>query len=176
MALTRSWIMPLLAAVSVLGGLGGCEPRERERWEVDPPVAFDTARVVIESAAGQVVAQIAVELAATQEQRAYGLMERRDLPSEQGMLFTYPAPQEPQSGFWMYRTLIPLEIAFLDETGAIVAILEMDPCEAANPRLCPMYSPGVPYVAALEVNRGFFGRWGIGVGDRVRLVEDGTGS
>jgi uncharacterized protein len=171
--LKKSWIAPL-AAACVLSGMGGCEPRERDGWAVDAPVRFDTARAVIERSGEEEAVPIRVELASTGDQRAYGLMERPSLPPEQGMLFTYPEPQPPESGFWMYRTLIPLEIAFLDQAGEIVAILEMEPCEAANPRLCPIYSPGVPYVAALEVNRGFFGRWGIGVGDRVRVVEDGT--
>jgi uncharacterized protein len=168
----RSWIAPL-AAACVLGGMGGCE-RDRERWAVDSPVAFDTAWAAIESAAGDELVRIRVELAATADQRAYGLMERPSLPPEQGMLFTYASPQPPESGFWMYRTLIPLEIAFLDGEGGILAILEMEPCEATTPRLCPIYSPGMPYVSALEVNRGFFGRFGVGVGDRVRLVEDGS--
>jgi uncharacterized protein len=172
--LKKNWIVPLAAAF-VLSGMGGCEPRERNGWEVDAPVSFDTTRAVIESPNRDDVVRLTVELASTADQRAYGLMERPSLPPAQGMLFTYPSPQDPRSGFWMYRTLIPLDIAFLDEDGEIVAIMEMEPCEAASSRLCPVYSPGVPYTAALEVNRGFFGRWGVAVGDRVRLVEDWPG-
>jgi uncharacterized protein len=167
--LTRSWIVPL-AVLLVVGGMSGCE-RDRNAWGQDPPVAFDTARAVIETRDQEV--PLTVEVAATGDQRAYGLMERSSLPDGHGMLFTYTSPQEPGSGFWMYRTLIPLDIAFLDEDGRIVSILHMEPCESPNPRLCPIYSPGLPYVAALEVNRGFFGRWGIGLGDRVRLQEEG---
>jgi uncharacterized protein len=163
-----------LAAACVLVGIGGCERRERNAIAVDAPVAFDTTWVVIESSAGDDIVRMRVELATTADQRAYGLMERPSLPPEHGMLFTYPAPQDPQSGFWMYRTLIPLDIAFLDEAWEIVAILPMEPCTNPNPRLCPVYSPGVPYNAALEANRGFFGRWGVDVGDRVRRVESGT--
>lgn len=161
-----TWILPL-ALTWALVGAGGCEPREGNAWNTDPPVAFDTTSVVIETAAGEV--RLVAEVASTQDQRAYGLMERRSLPPEQGMLFTYPAPQPETAGFWMYRTLIPLDIAFMDEAGEIVAILEMDPCESPNPRLCPVYSPGVPWVSALEVNRGAFARWGVAVGDRVRV-------
>jgi uncharacterized protein len=168
-ATTHTWILPI-AGLWVLAGMGGCEPREQNAWSMDPPVAFDTVDVVIETAAGEV--RLRAELAETHDQRAYGLMERPSLPPEQGMFFTYPGPQAPTSGFWMYRTLIPLDIAFLDDDGEIVAILEMEPCESPNPQLCPIYSPGVPYVAALEVNRGFFGRWGVAVGDRVRVIRD----
>lgn len=160
------------AALLVVAG-SGCEPQARDRVAVDPPVSFDTASVVIETERGDV--RITVELAATDYQRGYGLMERASLPLEYGMLFTYARPQDPASGFWMYRTLIPLDIAFLDEAGVIVAIEQMDPCESPNPRMCPIYSAGVPYMAALEVNRGAFERWGVRLGDRVRLVNDDDG-
>jgi uncharacterized protein len=160
----------LIGAVLV-GGLlaAGCEARDREEWTIDPPVAFDTATVIIETEAAEIA--ITAELAETRDQRAYGMMERPSLPPQQGMLFTYSDRQDGRSGFWMFRTLIPLDIAFLDEDGRIVAIEQMEPCEAANPNLCPIYSPGVPYVAALEVNRGFFDRHGIGIGDRVRRID-----
>jgi uncharacterized protein len=162
---------PTVALAALLGlvGVTGCDSRDQPDWETDPPVAFDTADVVIETADGRV--RMTAEVAATRDQRAYGLMERPSLPAEHGMLFTYSQPQDPQAGFWMYRTLIPLDIAFLDEAGEIQVILEMEPCESPNPRLCPIYAPGVPWTAALEANRGFFGRHGIDVGDRVRLAE-----
>lgn len=163
----RMWMAPV--GVWLLVMLAACEARDRNALAVDPPVSFDTATVIIETTEDDVA--ITAELADTQEQRAYGLMERPSLPPEQGMLFTYPDLQGGDSGFWMYRTLIPLDIAFLDETGEIVAIRQMEPCQATNPRLCPIYSPGAPYVAALEVNRGFFGRHGIQVGDRVRRLD-----
>jgi uncharacterized protein len=162
-----------MTALVALWGLAlavGCDRQEAGTWTTDPPVAFDTARAVIETAEGAV--RLTVELASTGDQRAYGLMERPSLPAEHGMLFTYPEPQEAGSGFWMFRTLIPLDIAFLDEGGEILAIMEMEPCESPNARLCPVYSPGLPYVAALEVNRGFFGRRGVRVGDRVRLEAE----
>lgn len=166
--MSTRWVIPIAAAV-VLAGQSACDPRDRTPWLTDSPVAFDTAELVIETA--DTMLRMTVEIAATPDQRAYGLMERTSLPPEHGMLFTYPAPQDPESGFWMFRTRIPLDIAFLDETGAIRAIRQMEPCESPNPRLCPVYAGGVPWVAALEVNRGFFGRHGIGLGDRVRLID-----
>jgi uncharacterized protein len=174
--LKRGWIVAVgaVGAVWVLGGMGGCDPRDRADWTVDDPVAFDTAHVIIESPERGELVRVRVEVASTRHQQGYGLMERESLPAEHGMLFTYPSARPAESGFWMYRTLIPLDIAFLDDAGEIVSILQMDPCEAANPRLCPLYSPGIPYHAALEVNRGFFGRFGVQVGDRVRVQEDGS--
>ena len=98
-------------------------------------------------------------------ERRVGLMGRTNLPAGAGMAFLFP---EPTGGsFWMKDTLIPLSIAFWDEDGAIVAILDMQPCRDDD---CPSYDPGVDFVGALEVNQGFFDEHRIDVGDRVRLV------
>jgi uncharacterized membrane protein (UPF0127 family) len=70
--------------------------------------------------------------------------------------------------FGMENTLIPLSIAFWDERGRIVAILDMEPCEA-DP--CPIYDPGTSYEGAVEVGQGAFAERGVKVGDRVDLDE-----
>jgi uncharacterized membrane protein (UPF0127 family) len=140
------------------------------REEFEPFVAFDTTALRIETAADTF--HLTAELAATAEQRAYGLMERPSLPEDHGMLFVYSEPQESGAGFWMYRTLIPLDIAFLDAEGRIVAFHAMEPCESPYPQVCRTYAPGVPYSSALEVGRGYFERRGIGLGDRVSGAND----
>jgi uncharacterized protein len=66
----------------------------------------------------------------------------------------------------MFRTRIPLDIAFIDAEGVIRNIVAMEPCEQPNPQLCRRYPAQVPFLMALEMNRGFFQRHGIGVGDR----------
>jgi len=95
------------------------------------------------------------------------LMERRQLADTAGMLFVYDSVQPPDAGFWMYRTRIPLDIAYMDPAGRIRAIRHMAPCESAIPQACPTYPPGVPYQYALEVNGGFFARRRVAVGDSV---------
>lgn len=113
--------------------------------------------------------RLSVEVAQTPAQRQKGLMGRETLPAGHGMLFTYAREQSAYNGFWMYRTLIPLDIAFIDGEGAIVAIKTMLPCESASPSDCRAYAPGKPYRAALEVNAGYFEQRGIAVGDCVSL-------
>lgn len=142
-------------------------PAEQPPADAAPLMAFDTARVWLVSAADSV--PLRVELAETSDQRSMGLMERASLADDAGMLFTYGEEQPGDAGFWMYRTRIPLDIAFLDAEGRIVAVLAMEPCTSPDPRWCQTYAPGVPYRAALEVNRGWLERHGLGVGDRVRL-------
>jgi uncharacterized membrane protein (UPF0127 family) len=125
----------------------------------------DVAR--IEAASG--THRVRVEIADTPERIATGLMEREALAVDAGMFFLFGELQSRRRGFWMYRTRIPLDIAFLDGEGRIVAIREMEPCSSAVAFLCRSYAPGEPYMAALEVNRGYFAARGIGVGARVVL-------
>jgi hypothetical protein len=108
---------------------------------------------------------LAVELADTPEERETGLMNRERLAPYDGMVFTWVEPV--RASFWMKDTLIPLSIAFWDEGGLILSILDMDPCRA-DP--CPTYDPGVEFVGAVEVRQGLFGTRGVEVGDRVELV------
>jgi len=110
---------------------------------------------------------IPVEVASTPEQRAFGLMERTWLAADGGMIFLYPAPQPKSHGLWMYRTRIPLDAAFIGEDGKILRIQFMQPCLSPDRRDCPVYSAGVEYRMALEVNWGFFEQRDIRVGDVV---------
>jgi len=135
-------------------------------------IAFDTGEVRIETAADTF--ELEVEIAERPEQRSQGLMERLSMAEDAGMIFLFEREQPVGAGFYMYRTRIPLDIAFIDENGRIIAILAMEPCASPNPATCPRYSPNAPYHATLEVNSGYFARHGIGVGDRVTLRRGGA--
>ncbi|GAA0627825.1 DUF192 domain-containing protein [Halomonas beimenensis] len=116
--------------------------------------------------------RLRVELARTLAERGRGLMERDTLAEDAGMLFLYDRRQPPRNGFWMYRTRIPLDIAFLDESGRILEIHRMTPCRAETAGACPVTRPASPYRAALEVNAGYFAERGIGPGDCVSWPGD----
>jgi uncharacterized protein len=163
-----------LAALAVLAAvaaalLGACERGDRlpDHQDYVPLVAFDTTTAYVIGA--QDTFRLHVEIAEREDQRAFGLMERPALPADAGMIFLYREQQDADAGFWMYRTRIPLDIAFFDADGTILTIRHMDPCPHADPRGCPSYPPGVPYHGALEVNRGYFAARGIGAGHRVVL-------
>ena len=100
-----------------------------------------------------------VELAQTVQQQQRGLMERTELGKNRGMLFVFD--QEQPLSFWMKNTLIPLSIAYIDGSGTIVDIQDMQPLDET------LYPSAVPAKYALEVNQGFFGENGINVGDRM---------
>lgn len=165
----RSRSAPALLLAAALAACGPGEPPEPpDAGGADAPLlAFDTAAVRIATASDTL--PLRVELALSAEQRALGLMERSSLPADAGMLFWYPGPQPADAGFWMFRTRIPLDIAFLGADGEILAVQAMEPCVAQDPRLCPSYPAGVEFRGALEVNRGYFQRHGVRPGDRVLL-------
>ncbi len=114
--------------------------------------------VVVETGAGRV--ELDVEVADSGEERERGLMGRTELAPRAGMLFLYA--RDSRRGFWMKDTLIPLSVAFLGADGRILRIVDMEPCRA-DP--CPVYEPGVPYRAAIELNQGAFEQLGVTVGD-----------
>ncbi|HSH56664.1 MAG TPA: DUF192 domain-containing protein [Halomonas sp.] len=113
------------------------------------------------------VHEFRAEVAQTSAERSRGLMGREHLAEDAGMLFLYASEQPGRSGFWMYNTLISLDIAFIDRVGRIVSTHTMLPCGSDAPGDCPVTRPGVPYRAALEVRAGRFEELGIKVGDCV---------
>jgi uncharacterized membrane protein (UPF0127 family) len=154
-----------LAAVLTLPTLAACE---RPEPEFVSPVAFDTATAWIRT--GGDSTSLLVEVARTSAQKSYGLMARPSLDSTSGMIFVYDTIQSGESGFWMFRTRMPLDIAFIDSAGVVVKLLAMDPCESEMyATACETYAPGVPYRSALEVNAGWFVVHGVGEGSVVRL-------
>lgn len=102
---------------------------------------------------------VTVELAVNDETRARGLMHRSSMGTDDGMLFIYPESR-PRS-FWMKDTKIPLSIAFIDPTGEIVKIADMQPLSKATTK--SIY----PAKYALEMNQGWFTEHGVKKGDKV---------
>ena len=102
---------------------------------------------------------LVAEVAASDGTRATGLMYRRIMPENRGMLFVFPVTQ-PLS-FWMMNTHIPLSIAFLDDAGVIVNITDMKPL-TTDP-----HPSARPARYALEMNQGWFAKRGIKAGAKV---------
>jgi len=107
--------------------------------------------------------EIWVDVAKTPEERNHGLMGRKHLGKDEGMLFIYET--EDYHGFWMKDTVIPLSIAFIDQDGRIVSITDM------RPQTLDSHVPPRPILYALEMNRGWFSSHGIKTGDVVRFSK-----
>ena len=124
----------------------------------DPAAGADPHTLEIVSQSG--VHVFSVELAVTDEERARGLMFRRELPDGKGMLFDFGRDQEV--AMWMKNTLIPLDMMFISAGGRIVRIAENT--EPMSTRIIPS---GGPVRAVLEVIGGTAKKYGIAAGDRV---------
>lgn len=126
--------------------------------------AYDETVLEIAAADGR-THRLAVKVARSRDEQLHGLMEVEELPDGTGMWFVFE--QERDGGFWMFQTLVPLSIAYIDGDGRIVDIRAMEPCPPEEGTGCPSYPPDGPYLTALEVPQGWFARVGIAEGDVV---------
>lgn len=102
-----------------------------------------------------------VEVMRTDEQRARGLMFRRHMPADRGMLFDFKTEQRVM--MWMRNTYIPLDMIFITRTGIVVNVAE--DTEPLSERTIPSAAPAY---AVLEVNAGVARRIGLKPGDQVK--------
>ena len=103
--------------------------------------------------------QIDVQLAMTPEQRAIGLMHRREMPQHKGMLFVCESPAA--QCFWMKNTLIPLTAAFVADDGTVVNLEDM------KPQTTESHCSRKPVRFVLEMNLGWFTKKGIKAGTKL---------
>ncbi len=104
-------------------------------------------------------AKLKAEIAADNNTRSTGLMNRFSLAPDHGMLFVF-AQSEPLA-FWMKNCFIPLSIAYIDAKGVIVNIVDMKPQDEST------YPSGAPAMFALEMKQGWFKERGIVIGDKL---------
>lgn len=143
----RALTWALLATVLLSGGLAQAQPIEGQ------PQSLPT--VALTAGFHRIVAMVADDPA----ERSHGLMWRREMAANDGMLFVFEVPS--RQCFWMRNTLIPLAIAFLAEDGTIVNVEEM------KPQTTDSHCSAAPVRHALEMNAGWFTRKGLKPGDRL---------
>ena len=98
-----------------------------------------------------------LEIASTYQDRRKGLMFRKELPEDFGMIFVWDSKKI--QCMWMRNTFVPLSVAYIDNLGAIIDIYDMEPLSKMS--VCSKE----PSLYALEVNQGWFKKKGINVGD-----------
>ena len=104
--------------------------------------------------------QMQVQVAATPDQRAIGLMHRAEMPQAEGMLFAFE--QATQQCFWMKNTLLPLTAAFIADDGTIVNLADM------KPQTTDAHCSDQPVRWVLEMNQGWFAKRGIKAGFKLQ--------
>ena len=107
--------------------------------------------------------RIEAEVAANQKNRMQGLMHRRSMQPNEGMIFVFT--QEERHCMWMRNTFLPLSVAFLDSEGRILNIENMEPQTEDN------HCAVAPARFALEMNKGWFAGKGIKPGQRIGGIE-----
>jgi uncharacterized membrane protein (UPF0127 family) len=151
-----------LAALTVTLGLafgGGAAPALAQDDPTGPQPTLPKQPLTIVDDSGHRHA-FEVEMATTPQEQETGLMFRKAVPADGGMLFLFPTVQpEP---FWMKNTLVPLDMVFINPDGTIRAIAENTVPES----LAPVDSGG-PVLAVLELQGGLTAKENISVGDRV---------
>jgi len=106
--------------------------------------------------------RVKAEVASTSAARSRGLMYRRSMAKNAGMLFVYPETRV--LSFWMKNTYLPLDIAFIDADGTIRDLTQMRPLTTTS------HASAVPVRYALEMNAGWFEGAGVGVGGKVSFA------
>jgi hypothetical protein len=107
--------------------------------------------------------RIEAEVAANNAARMQGLMQRKSMATQRGMLFVFD--RDAQHCMWMKNTFLPLSVAFIDETGKILNIEDMQPHSEDN------HCAAKPARYALEMNVGWFSQRGIKRGDRIGGID-----
>lgn len=107
--------------------------------------------------------EVHTEVVDNDKTRARGLMFRKTLPAEAGMLFVFQ--DEKPRCFWMKNTFIPLSIAYIDAQGEIFDIFDLQPQDETS--VCS--TKGAMF--ALEVNQGWFSKKEIKIGDTVHVTS-----
>jgi len=106
-----------------------------------------------------------VEIADSQTKRLLGLMYRKNLDKNSGMLFIFE--KENIYPFWMKNTFIPLDMIWIDEKQRVAFIKESaQPCKT---NICPSTTPDKKAKYVLEINAGLTKELGINIGDTVDL-------
>ena len=147
-----SWVISGLLALSVLSGCGNAEKKAPE-----PKTVEDTFPIKV---GGQVVRmQIAILLSESQK----GLMFRKSMGADEGMIFLYDQPQ--QMSFWMRDCILPLDIGFFDATGELKEIYPLYPHDER-----PVSSRSRQLQFALEMNQGWYKQHGLKPGAKLDLT------
>ena len=116
---------------------------------------MDLPRVKLSAGMHQIDAQVAQ----TMDQRATGLMFRKEMPQHEGMLFVFEQPSV--QCFWMKNTLLPLSVAFVEDDGRIANIDEM------KAETLDSHCSSKPVRYVLEMNTGWFAKKGIKAGAKL---------
>lgn len=147
-----------LAAFAVLAPLSACQDMLAEQAVAAPASELEKLPVRLTTSDGRTHVYTA-EVARTPEEQAQGLMYRRAMPRDAGMLFPMAPPRA--ASFWMRNTYLPLDIIFISPEGRVLNVAQGEPLNET-----PVEAVGLTG-AVLELNQGEAARIGLKPGDQV---------
>src|SRR5919108_143318 len=137
-------VLHRLVAIALTGAaLSSCQGSSQTPGHLIAQATFHTASGIVRTEF--------LSVADSPDERARGLMNRSSLRKDSGMLFVFDEPTT--EAFWMKDTDIPLSIGFIGKDDRVVDLMDMEPC-AAGP--CRLYTSRDAYIAAVEMNQGWF--------------------
>lgn len=158
--LAGRWLAPLMIALAIVGPLSAvAQPASAPDAMVAPSAAIEPLDIT--TATGP--HHFGVEVMRTDAEREKGLMFRRFMPSDRGMLFDFKAEQPVM--MWMKNTYLPLDMVFISRDGTVTNVATN--AEPLSERIIPS---GGPVYAVLELNAGTASRIGLKSGDHVRAA------
>jgi len=149
----KKFILIILGVVIILSSLffvyNSKEVDVKGQVALERP-SFETGLVQAINSDGKTI-DISVEIAKTSLQKLFGLMNVKELASNQGMWFEFD--NEETQSFWMKNTLIPLDMIFVSGNYDVLEIKEnVPPCKIEK---CAIYASEKPAKYVLEINAGF---------------------
>jgi uncharacterized protein len=153
----RRWfhLHVVIAAMMTLG-LSACAKEKASSQTVAPKSASDFFPIKVGDKT------VRMQLAVLEPEQERGLMERRDLGADDGMIFVYAKPQ--QMHFWMHNTPTPLDIGFFDHDGVLLEVYPMQPFDE---RTIASRSTAIQF--PLEMSQGWYSANGVKPGARIDL-------
>lgn len=154
----------LLAVVFVMAGCLGGQPAVSDCGSTveGTPGGNASATFLVDGGVN-----VSLEVSDTPEERRRGLMGRRSLPRNHGMVFVYE--EEAPRSFWMKDTYVPLDMIFIDGEGRVLNVEHASPQPGAADSELRRYGSDGEARYVVEVCRGFANRSGVGEGTRVEF-------
>ncbi|EGQ43066.1 MAG: hypothetical protein J07AB43_10550 [Candidatus Nanosalina sp. J07AB43] len=168
----KRYFLSVVLLLTLIVGVAAFQHPLKERFEVNRSMSHidmeeannsPVSTVFLEG--NKTLAELQLEKAETREERKNGLMNRRSLDNDSGMLFIWD--DSSNRTFWMKNTYIPLDIIFVTAEKTIRAIQEAEPQPNVTEENLELYSSEGPAKYVIETNRNFTDQEGIEKGDKV---------
>ena len=156
------WAVPVIIILFLLGMFFSSMPDFKTTTKTGPQFQKEGTLRFVQAASGKDLVQIDIEIADDDLTRTQGLMWRRSMEENQGMLFIMGVPEE--QSFWMRNTYIPLDIIYSNDQKEIVKIRANTKPQSLSP-----ITSERPAIYVVEVNAGFCNRHGIKEGDQIQF-------